>query len=448
MVNKLPISVLLVDDDGNIRRTLALSLKDLHCSVEQAGSVEEAMGRLRAHEFDLVLTDFKMEKQTGLELVKQAKALRPGVTVVVMTAFASFENAVEVMKEGAFDYLSKPFTNAQLSHLLSKVRELVALKRENLDLKQIRNRRNYFSGYTSVASQRLEEFVAKIAPTDGTVLLMGESGTGKSELARLIHEHSARAGSAFITVHCTTLTESLLESELFGHMKGSFTGATGDKVGKLELADGGTLFLDEIGELSPNGQAKLLRFLQDRIFERIGGNREITVDARVIAATNKNLQESVHSGKFREDLYYRLNMLECILAPLRHRRDDLPVLIDRILKELAASRKQTMPPVFSKAVQEALCRYSWPGNIRELRNALERAVLLAQGREVQLSDLPESVVAQPQLQENTNGLTSLEELEKRHIKLVLAQAASLEEAAKVLGITTVTLWRKRKEYGF
>lgn len=445
MASYYPLQILLVDDDGNIRRTLALSLKDLHCTVEQAGSVDEAMIKIQNKPFDLILTDFKMENQSGLDLIKRARVARPDSIIVVMTAFASFENAVEVVKEGAFDYLPKPFTTPQLAHLLSKIKEIVNLRRENMELKRSKARRNYFSGFTSVASQRLEEFVRKVAPTDGTVLLTGESGTGKSELAKLVHELSPRARRPFVTVYCTTLTESLLESELFGHTKGSFTGAISDKAGKLEVADGGTLFLDEIGDLSPNGQTKLLRFLQDRVFERVGSNMEISVDTRVIAATNKNLPEAVATGKFREDLYYRLNVLECVIAPLRHRKEDLPILIDRLIAEL--SHGKPVPRPFAPAVKEALLAYHWPGNIRELRNVIERALMLCQGREAQLTDLPEVVLKPASVSSGPIETLPLEEVEKRHIRLVLSKTDSLEKAAEVLGITTVTLWRKRKEYG-
>lgn len=445
MASRFPLNVLLVDDDGNIRRTLALSLKDLNCTVDQASSVDEAMTKIQNRPFDLILTDFKMENLSGLDLIKRARSSRPDAIIVVMTAFASYENAVEVVKEGAFDYLPKPFTTAQLAHLLTKVREIVNLRRENFELKRSKVRRNYFSGFTSLASQRLEEFVRKVAPTEATVLLTGESGTGKSELAKLIHELSPRAKQPFVTVYCTTLTESLLESELFGHAKGAFTGAVGEKVGKLEVADRGTLFLDEIGDLTPNGQTKLLRFLQDRVFERVGSNKEISVDTRVIAATNKNLPEAVASGKFREDLYYRLNVLECIIAPLRHRKEDLPVLIERIAGELQQGK--AIPRPFSTAVMNALLCHQWPGNIRELRNTIERVLMLCQGREAQLTDLPESVLTPVTGLSGPTETLSLEEVEKRHIQLVLSRTDSLEKASEILGITSVTLWRKRKEYG-
>jgi DNA-binding NtrC family response regulator len=440
------LKVLLVDDDRNICRTLALSLKDLNCSVVQAHSVKEAVEKTSVESFDLILTDFRMAGQTGLDLLKEVRLKDSSVVIVVMTAYASFENAVSVVKEGAFDYLPKPFTTDQLTHLLQRVKIVVSLKRENLELRRTKHRRDYFAGLTSPASHRLEEFVRKIAPKDATVLLVGESGTGKSELAKLIHEWSPRADKKFVTVQCTSLAESLIESELFGHVRGAFTGATHDKFGKLELADGGTLFLDEIGDLPLSGQSKLLRFLQEKVFERVGGNQEISVDTRIIAATNKNLEEAVRDGKFRDDLYYRLNILECTLVPLRFRQEDVPVLVQRFIKELSGqSLVQTYLP---ENIIECLLSYKWPGNIRELRNALERLLMLSQGRQPQLSDLPEAILEpEKHLVGEKDSQQSLEDVEREHIKFILSKETNLEKAANILGITTVTLWRKRKQYG-
>jgi NtrC-family two-component system response regulator AlgB len=379
-------------------------------------------------------------------LIREAKRLDPAVLIVIMTAFASFENAVNVMREGAFDYLPKPFNSEQLSHCLKKIRTIIDLRRENETLKKSRGRRDFFAGFTSPASQRLEEFVRKVAPSEATILLEGESGTGKSELAILIHELSSRTSHPFVTVNCTTLAETLMESELFGHMKGAFTGATQDKPGKLELADGGTLFLDEIGDLSLASQAKLLRFLQDRVFERVGSNEEVTVDARVIAATNKDLEQAVQGGKFREDLYYRLNMLETKLVSLRFRKEDLPVLTQRILKELRSRYGEGTPDSLPPAIMARFAVYHWPGNIRELRNVIERIVMLSGGRGAREEDLPEAFFVAAALPAGS-GFPTLEEVEREHIRKVLSQEKKLEKAAQVLGIGTATLWRKRKEYG-
>jgi DNA-binding NtrC family response regulator len=441
--SKIPLDVLLVDDDANISRTLTLSLRDLECTVVQSSTVRDALQKLEDRTFDLVLTDFRMQGQTGLDLVREAKKKDPSLLLVVMTAFASFENAVAVVREGAYDYLPKPFTVTQLSILLDRIRLLTGLKRENRELKQIGSRKDYFAGFTSPAIKRLEEFISKVAPTEATVLLVGESGTGKSELARLVHEWSPRSAHPFVTVQCTSLAETLMESELFGHVKGAFTGATQDKRGKLELAGGGTLFLDEIGDLPLSGQSKLLRFLQEKVFEHVGGNQEISVDTRIIAATNKNLEEAVQNGSFRDDLYYRLNILECNLVPLRFRREDIPVLIQRIFKDL---RKTYQGSAIPEGVMKALLNYSWPGNIRELRNVLERLLMLAQGREIEINDLPESVF-RPEVLKTNRAIISLEQLEREHIEFVLSQETNLERVAEILGITTVTLWRKRKQFG-
>lgn len=448
MENPTPLHVLIVDDEKNIRRTLSMTLQENRFQISEAESVEEALKLLQQKSFDWILTDFRMGDQTGLDLIQQAKKMNPDLLIVVMTAYATIENAVSVIKEGAFDYLPKPFTNIQLLHLANKVRMFIDLKKENAELKNDKTKKNYFVGFTSATSRNLEEFVRKIASTDSTVLLTGESGTGKSELARLIHSRSHRANKPFITVYCTTLTESLLESELFGHVKGSFTGATQDKKGKFELADEGTLFLDEIGDLSPNAQAKLLRFLQDKVFEPVGSNQEIQVNTRVIAATNKDLSEAVKQGKFREDLYYRLNIFESPLAPLRFRMEDLPVFIENFLNEFQKRGILKSKLEISREILEAFKNYSWPGNIRELQNVLERLVILSSNREMRFEDLPESLINQKkQIHSGSKEMISLEKLTRNHIEYVLSQEKNLEKVAEILGITPVTLWRKRKEYG-
>ena len=379
-----------------------------------------------------------------MDLLKEVKATHPACLIVVMTAFASIENVIAVMREGAYDYLPKPFTNDQFLLFLNRVQNLIDLKIENSNLKKPWVRRDFFAGLTSKAAQSLQEFIRKIAPTDATLLLTGESGTGKSELAKLIHELSPRASQPFITVYCTTLTESLLESELFGHVKGSFTGAVGDKVGQLQAAEGGTLFLDEVGDLSAAGQAKLLRFLQDKVFQRVGGNEEISVDTRIIAATNKDLLEAVKEGKFREDLYYRLNTLEVPLVSLRHRAEDIPVYIDRFLDEIKKSGGSSGE--IPKEVMDKLLNYNWPGNLRELRNTLQRLMMLSKGRPINLGDLPPAFSQQPR-RPVESPYRSLEEIEKEHILALLDKENNLERAAEILGITKATLWRKRKQYG-
>ena len=443
------LSVLLVDDDKNIRQMLRVSLSGLNCEVTAAESVNEAERHLRAKKYDVLLTDFKLSDGTGIDLLKFLKTLDAPPISLVMTAFASFENAVTAIREGAFDYLPKPFSNAQLSHLLAKVKTVVDLRNENERLKKGAQRPDFFMGMTSPAMTRLQEFVSRVAPTDATVLLIGESGTGKSELARIIHTRSSRGVQPFVIVNCATLTESLLESELFGHVKGAFTGAHQDHAGKFEIANRGTVFIDEIGDLSVAAQTRLLRFLQERVIERVGSNKAIPLDVRVIAATNKNLEEAVKSGAFREDLYFRLNIFECTLAPLRYRRDDLPVLIQRFLREFSALSGAKEVKKVSDPVMKLLLYYSWPGNIRELRNTIERVMVLSADREIHVDDLPESVRKGTTLKQGPGPgrLGTLEDMEREHIQRVLSVEANQERAADILGVTTVTLWRKRKQYG-
>jgi DNA-binding NtrC family response regulator len=385
-----------------------------------------------------------MGDQTGGDVIKTVNSLKNKPIVAIMTAFASIENALEVTREGAFDYLPKPFTQNQLAHLLKKVRMIVSLKTENERLKNHRARNSLFFGMTSPASQTLENFVKKVAPSEATVLLTGESGTGKSETARYIHSSSVRASKPFVVVNCTSLAESLLESEIFGHVKGAFTGAVQEKIGKFELANHGTLFLDEIGDLSLEAQSRLLRFLQEKVIERVGGNHTIEIDARVIAATNKNIEKAVEEGTFREDLYYRLNVFECVLVPLRHRKEDVPIFIKQFLAEF--SKNSAL--MISNDALDALCKYSWPGKIRELRNIMERLSVMTQGLEIKLSDLPEKILLSKDLKNPLPSvLFSLEEAERKHILAVLEAEPNLDKASEILGITKVTLWRRRKEYG-
>ena len=439
-----PLHVLLVDDDINICRTMALSLKQLDCTVITANSVPAAVETLHIQKFDLVLSDYRMGDATGSDVIKECAKLTPKPLIAIMTAFASIENAIAVTRDGAFDYIPKPFTQSQLGHLLKKVRMVVSLKKENEDLKAQKNRSPLFFGMTSPASVSLSTFVKKVAPSDATVLLTGESGTGKSEVARYIHKVSNRSNKPFVVVNCTSLAESLLESEIFGHVKGAFTGATQDKVGKFELANHGTLFLDEIGDLSLDAQSRLLRFLQEKVIERVGGNQTISIDARVVAATNKDIEKAVAEGAFREDLFYRLNVFECTMVPLRHRKEDIPVFIKQFAMEFGAER----PLQFSAEALDALYQYQWPGNIRELRNLMERLSVLNSQTEITLNDLPPKVVHTKQLTKaSPDILFSLEEAEKRHILEVLGAEPHLDKAAEILGITKVTLWRRRKEYG-
>lgn len=438
------MKILVVDDEKNIRHTLGITLKTWGHDIVLQSSVEDAIKVLKSESFDILLTDFKLNGNTGLDLLRFLKGLASPPIAIVMTAYASFENAVNAIKEGAYDYLPKPFSNSQLEHLLNKISQVVLLKKEITQLKSGSARQDYFQGLTSPAMNRLEDFVCKVAPTEAGVLITGESGTGKTELARLIHLRSARAQKPFVVVNCTTLTESLIESELFGHIKGAFTGAIQDRIGKLEMANHGTVLIDEVGDLSLTGQTKLLRFLQEKVIERVGGNKSIHLDVRVIAATNKNLEEAVQERKFREDLFFRLNIFECQTVPLRHRKEDIPVLLKKLMKE-----SQSPSQEFPETILKLLVDYPWPGNVRELRNTVERILLLSQGREIQTSDLPDSILRNPwkKTSDSHSVFRTLEELEKEQIEKVLQVEERQERAAEILGITTVTLWRKRKQYG-
>lgn len=423
------MKILLVDDDRNIRQTLNLSLKASHHNVTATASGEDALRLLKGEDFDFVLTDYRLVGKSGIDVIHASKTAPGAPIVVVMTAFASFENAVTAIKEGAYDYIPKPFTNAQLSHIVQRVESLIALRKENETLRRSAYQSDFFSGQTSPAALRLEEFVRKVSPTDGTVLLVGESGTGKTELAKLIHARSDRAAKPLLTMDCATLREVAHERVLFSD--------------KLEGVNQGTLFINKVEALSSSGQVELLRLLQEKGVEQDGTSELKKLDVRVIAATQDNLEEAVRDGSFREDLYYRLNILECQVVPLRHRREDIPVIIQKMMKEIAP--KAMIPPL----VMQKLLEYSWPGNLRELRNTLERLVLLSSDRQMGLDDLPESV-RQGALKKSSathEPLRSLEEVEKEQIQRVLLIEHNQEKAAEILGITSVTLWRKRKQYG-
>jgi two-component system, NtrC family, response regulator AlgB len=362
-----------------------------------------------------------------------------------MTAYATVENAVAAMKAGASDYMTKPFSLQEVEHVVDRALELRSLRAENRvlraaleDLPMVQSR--------SPRMRDLIETARQAAASDATLMLLGESGTGKNVLAREIHGWSPRREHPFVVVNCTTLSEQLLESELFGHVRGAFTGAVKDKPGRLEAAAGGTVFLDEIADLSTALQAKLLRFLQERQFERVGGAATIEVDARIIAATNRNLEQEVEAGRFRDDLYYRINVIALAVPALHERPEDIIALAERFLSA-AAARNRRPPLKLSPEAAQALERYRWPGNVRELRNAIERAAVLSRGETIRQEDLPDSIFRpQTAMRAAPEASASLEEVEREHIRRVLADAVTLEEAADTLGISVATLWRKRKRY--
>ena len=443
----VPLRVLVVDDEKNIRATLAACLEGMGCRVAAVATASEALATLERQAFDLAFLDLRLKETSGLDLLPKLLALRPQLPIVMITAYATISTAVEAIKRGARDYLPKPFTPAQIRRLVNGLAERLNLSRRVEEL-QAHLREAVPEVILETESPKMRatlDLAARAASSEATVLLLGENGTGKVVLARWLHARSPRADGPFVTVSCPTLTEELLAGELFGHVKGAFTGALRDREGRLEAAHGGTLFLDEISEISPGLQAKLLRFLEEKQFERLGENRTRRADVRVLAATNRDLQEEVRAGRFREDLFFRLNVMQILLPPLRERREDIPLLA-RLFLDFFARQLRRPAPELSPAALQALLAYSWPGNIRELRNVLERAVILWPSRVIEPEALPEQITAQAAAMPILGGNHSLEQIEREHILRVLARTATIEEAAQVLGIDPSTLWRKRKKY--
>ncbi|MGB8354650.1 MAG: sigma-54 dependent transcriptional regulator [Chthoniobacteraceae bacterium] len=437
--------VLIVDDEKNIRLSLGVALESMKHEVAQASNSALALNELKRSTFDVVLLDLRLSQESGLELIEEILRLSPRVAVILVTAYASIETAVEAMRRGAFDYLPKPTTPEQLRQVLARVEKTRKLENRVAELESRGQESPGIDLAThSSAMQRAFDVAWKAAESEATILILGESGTGKSMLARAIHQRSLRAHGAFITVSCPSLSRELLESELFGHTKGAFTGAHVDTLGKVAAADGGTLFLDEIGELPLEIQAKLLRLLQEREYERVGENKTHRSNVRVIAATNRNLQEAVSSGKFREDLFYRLNVISLMLPPLRERASDIEHVVSSQLKFFAVHAGKKAKTV-SPAALEHMRRYHWPGNLRELRNVVERAVILSSGEEIEPQDLGDTMLETSDIR--IGGKVSLADLENEHIHRVVENAKTLEEAAGILGIDPATLYRKRKKHG-
>jgi NtrC-family two-component system response regulator AlgB len=438
--------LLVVDDEKNIRSSLSTLFESCGHQVRTAENAQEALALLdREESFDLVLSDYRMAELNGLELLQQIKRESPNLQVILMTAYATVENAVAAMRSGATDYVTKPFTLEQIQHVVDRALEVQSLRAENRVLRDVIGDQPLLESHNP-AMRRLFETARQAAASEATILLIGESGTGKNVLARQIHKWSPRSAGPFVVVNCTTLSEHLLESELFGHMRGAFTGAFKDKPGRLEAADRGTVFLDEIADLTPALQTKFLRFVQEQSFERIGGDRTIQVDARIIAASNRDLMAEVAAHRFREDLFYRLNVITFQVPPLRERRVDILPLAERLLS-VAAVRYHRDQIRLSAEAASAIKRYRWPGNVRELRNALERAVVLTPGDVITPDYLPDTLFrnhAEPF--PTVSPAASLEEIEKEHIIQVLAETPTLEDAAARLGINASTLWRKRKRY--
>jgi two-component system, NtrC family, response regulator AlgB len=443
------LRVLVIDDEKNIRATLSLCLEQAGCQVTAVSSRESALDALSQQPYDLAFLDVRLGDANGLDLIPKLIADCPNLLVVMITAYATIDSAVEAIKRGAADYLAKPFTPPQIRHVVDQCVKQRDLKRQVTDLEG-RLREAAPEADLESESPKLGaviEVARKAATSDAPVLLRGESGTGKSVLARRIHSLSPRSSHPFVVVNCPTLSEELLTSELFGHAKGAFTGAVRDQAGRVEGAEGGTLFLDEIGDISPSLQAKLLRFIEEKEFERLGENKTRRANVRTVAATNRDLTEQVRKGLFREDLLYRLNVIDLQLPPLRERPEDILRLAQRFLTFFArAARRQT--PELSKTAADVLSAYGWPGNVRELKNTIERAVILWPAQIIEPEAFPTHISASRRAENRpqVGGDFTLDAIEREHITRVAARTATLEEAAAVLGIDASTLWRKRKKY--
>jgi NtrC-family two-component system response regulator AlgB len=442
--------VLIVDDEPNIRRTLRVAVEAMGHAAAEAVSPTEALHQVERRPFDLVLVDLRLGQDSGLDLIEPLLEQLPRAAIVMITAHATIETAVDAMRRGAFDYLPKPFTPAHVRAVIERVAQVRGLKDRVAELEeQIRAvaPEAELSGRDTEV-RRVLDVARRVAPTDAAVLIRGENGTGKGVLAHALHAWSRRADGPFVTVSCPSLSPELLESDLFGHIRGAFTGAVRDALGKVAAAEGGTLFLDEVGDLPLSLQPKLLRFLQERRYERVGETRTRQADVRLVAATNHDLEADVAAGTFREDLLYRLNVVELTLPPLR-RRTDLAELVDHLLAFFTRQTGRRLSG-FTPETREALLHHPWPGNLRELRNTIERAAILAEGPEIGLADLPERIArahAAPEGPMEIGGPVTLERLETEHIRRVLAASSSLDEAAQVLGIDPSTLYRKRKRAG-
>jgi NtrC-family two-component system response regulator AlgB len=442
------MQILIVDDESSLRRTLRTALEAMGNRVAEAGDAKQALEVLGNGLFDLAFLDLRLGRDQGLDLLPEMLQLSPGLDVVVITAYATVETAVEAMRRGAFDYLPKPFTPDQLRLVLERAARARQLHSqvENLEA-QVRMAVPEADLETAEPAMRAAlDLALKAAASEATMLLRGESGTGKGVLARTIHAQSRRAAGPFVTVHCPSLSTELLESELFGHVRGAFTGAIRDTVGKVATAERGTLFLDEVGDLPVGLQSKLLRLLQEKRYERVGDSQPRASDIRILAATNRNLEADTASGKFREDLLYRLNVIEVGLPPLRQRRADILPLAEHLLRFFANQSAKTLSG-FTDEARSAFLRHPWPGNVRELRNAIERGVILGAGPTIGLADLPSQIGIPPRAGVEVGGRVTLDELEAEHIRRVLASAVTLDEAATVLGIDPSTLFRKRKRFG-
>lgn len=450
------IDIMIVDDDPGHLTTLKTIVRSWDYSVETADDGTKALEKVKGRPYDLILMDVRMTSMSGIEALKEIKAYNPAIPILIMTAYSSVETAVDALKSGAYDYLTKPLDFEALKITMVRALEHTSLKVENQNLKEKLNKdfdiKNIIG--KSQPMKDLIEMVAMISPSEATVLITGESGTGKELIAKSIHSNSSRKDKPLVIVNCAALAETLLESELFGHEKGAFTGADKRHEGRFMQANKGTIFLDEIGEMSPMMQAKLLRVIQEREIQRVGGEKTLDVDVRILAATNRDLQSEVDAGTFREDLYYRLNVVTVNLPPLRDRREDIPLLA-QVFMQKYAERNRKQVKGFTPSAMDMMVNHDWPGNVRELENAVERAVILLTGDYITEKQLPISITQtdpggnKRQLQQNTNTeVRSLEDIEKEAILAALeAVGGNKSETARKLGINRKTLHKKLKDYG-
>ena len=450
-------TILIVDDEKNYLTILSAVLEDEGFEVLTALGGREALEVHKTSDLDLIVTDMKMPGMDGIELLEHIKSVDPDLPIIMMTAHGTVDKAVEAMQKGAYSYILKPFDNERLIIYVKKAISMYQVVKENRRLRDAVESQYHFGNIIGKSKKMRDIFdiIQKVAPAAATVLIEGESGTGKELVARSIHFNGARREKPFVAVNCSALAESLLESELFGHDKGAFTGAVATKKGRFELADGGTLFLDEIGELSPNLQVKLLRVLQEKVFERVGGVRTISVDIRILVATNKDLQQEMQAGRFREDLYYRLNVVHIVLPPLKERQEDIRILVNHFIKKYASERESVAPVIgVDQEVDRLFYDYSWPGNIRELENVIERVMILCPGEIVRVSDLPKGFKDNVYNTLHLEGIPAdaklydtLAMIEKTLIERALKMSNNVQShAAALLGIGKSGLNQKIKKY--
>ncbi|MCX6576720.1 MAG: sigma-54 dependent transcriptional regulator [Candidatus Aminicenantes bacterium] len=443
----MPLNILVVDDEANIRKTLSVCLETEGHKVIAVSNFQDALAEATQRSFELAFVDLRLGTEDGLDLIPALLTTTPWLKIIVITVYASIDTAVEAMRRGATDYIPKPFTPAQIKLAVQKVFEMRTLEQRIATLQEDLGRAHPEIDFSSAnpAMQRVVNLARQAATSDATILLRGESGTGKTVLARAIHSWSHRAAKPISVVSCPTFPSELLESELFGHAKGAFTGAVRDHPGRIAACEGGTLFLDEISDLPLSLQPKLLRFVQDKEYERVGDCLARKADVRIIAATNINLETAVKEGRFREDLFYRLAVIQIEIPPLRERPEDVAVLAERLLVFYGRSNHRSFLG-FTKEALQALGQYHWPGNVRELSNVIERAAILCRADRVGIESLP-AFLGPGDSAPKIGDPVSLEKIEEQHIRRVLAHTKSLQEAADILGIDQATLWRRRKKYG-